>query len=93
MGGLAMTARVGLVLLAVVFFGLGMGGKLPHEWLGISTQTLVGWAAVGFLPVVFVTLQLVNVVQNRRIMRGIEYLVGQKLAPSAKVVPFKRRSG
>jgi hypothetical protein len=76
---------------AAILVAIVGGPVLPHQLLGISTETLVGGAIVAFLPMVFITLQLITVVQNRRIMRGIEYLASQGMVPPGKIVPFNRR--
>jgi putative effector of murein hydrolase LrgA (UPF0299 family) len=59
----------GLVTLAGVFMVLGLGGKLPHEWVGISTETLIGWMIVLAVPALFLVLLIVIMDRQRQLKR------------------------
>jgi len=55
-----------------------------HHVFGISTEVLVGWAVVLFVPMIIVTLLLVNWIQNRQLKQGqaaIMWRLGMGKAP------------
>jgi uncharacterized membrane protein len=82
---------------AVILASIFGGGVLPHQWFGITTETLVGWLIVLFVPGVVVTLLLVIAIQQWQMKRGIAWLAWRQGAPAprqrGKVIPLRRRSG
>jgi uncharacterized membrane protein len=91
-GGLAV---LGVAVILASIFG---GGVLPHQWFGITTETLVGWLIVLFVPGIVVTLLLVIAIQQWQMKRGQAYIawrLGMGPAPQqrGKVIPLRRRSG
>jgi hypothetical protein len=88
----------GMIILAAAFMILGIGGKLPHEWFGISTATLIGWVMVGAIPAVFFVMLLVIMDRQRQLKRDTARLLhrvgaGPKPAERGKIIQFPRRSG
>lgn len=61
-----------VVLLAgvAVALALGVTGKMPHEWFGISTETLIGWAILLAVPAVFFVMLLVIMDRQKQLRRG-----------------------
>jgi hypothetical protein len=75
---------------------LGFGGKMPHQWFGVTTADLVGWAIVLFLPVLFLVLQIVILDRQRQLKKDLAWIAWRLGAPKVerdKVVPLRRGSG
>jgi hypothetical protein len=68
-----------------------------HHLFGISTQTLVGWLFLAFIPAIIVTLLLVIAIQQRQLKQGQDFIAYRLGAPAprqrGKVIAFRRRSG
>jgi hypothetical protein len=89
--------RVSLVLLAAVFMLLGLAGRLPHEWLGISTATLIGWGIAYLDRIIGLVLLIVILDRQRQLKRDmarLAYWVGAGPRPErGKVVQLRREQG
>jgi hypothetical protein len=60
----------GLMLGVAVVVALGFTGKMPHEWFGISTSTLLGWGIVGAFPTLLVVMLYVIIDRQNQLRRG-----------------------
>jgi hypothetical protein len=77
----------GLVALAGVLMILGLGGKLPHEWFGVSTATLIGWMIDHVVSAVLFVMLLVNMDRQRQLKRDtarILHRLGQGPKPAER---------
>ena len=88
----------GLAAAGVVLMLTGMAGKLPHEWFGLTTADLLGWAIILFLPAVFLVLQVVILDRQRQLKRDMAWIawrLGSTHPDHGRVVqgPWGRRSG
>jgi hypothetical protein len=88
----------GMVALAGVFMLLGLGGKLPHQWFGISTETLIGWLIYLAPFAVLYVMGLVIMDRQRQLKRDTSRILhrlgqGPKPAERGKVIHLPRRSG
>jgi hypothetical protein len=93
-GGRGGLAVLGVAVILASIFG---GGVLPHQWFGITTETLVGWLIVLFVPGVVGTLLRFIAIQQCQMTRGSAWRGWRQGAPAprqrGKVIPLRRRSG
>ena len=88
--------QAGLIALAGAFVLLGMADKLPHEWFGITTATLLGLAITYADRIVGLVLVIIILDRQRQLNRKMSWIVWRLGAPREGHVvqgPWGRRSG
>lgn len=89
-------ARALLAAAGVVVMLLGMSGRLmPHQWFGISTATMIGWAIYLVPFAVLFVIGMVIMDRQRQLKRDTARILhrlgqGPKPAERGRVVPLRR---
>lgn len=67
-GGRLIVAVLGVVIVVASATGVPL---LPYRWVGVSTETMIGWAMVLAVPALIVVLLLVVLDRLRQVKRHL----------------------